>query len=286
MKVLIGIPARYASTRLPGKPLIKIAGKEMLIRVWEIATKVAAQYPAGEVHPAIATEDQRIVDFCNENNMECYLTSEACKTGTDRIAELVEKVDGTPEFIINLQGDNPTCPPWFLTKMIDCYRNDNSVEVVTPCVNLDWDTLDALKTAKQKNPYSGTTCIVNAKMGAGIEAITKQDEWDAVWFSKNIVPAVRKEDKLKAISPEFSPILRHIGLYSYRTDVLEKIGQAEDTIYSEGETEGLEQLKFLSMGLNVKLVKVDYQGRQALSGVDSPADRDKAEEFFEKYGEF
>ncbi len=286
MKILIGIPARYASTRLPGKPLLKIAGKEMLVRVWEIAQKTAAKYPTGEVHCAIATEDQRIVDFCKEKNMECYLTSDDHPTGTDRIAELVEKVDGNPEFVINLQGDNPTCPPWFLEAMIDSYRKDNSVEVVTPCVNLTWETLSALKKSKEKNPYSGTTCIVNAKAGSGIEGITKESEWDAVWFSKNIVPALRKEDKLKELSPEFSPILRHIGLYSYRTDVLSKIGKVKDTIYSDGVTEGLEQLKFLNMGLNVKLVKVDYQGRQALSGVDSPADRDKAEEFFNKYGEY
>lgn len=286
MKILIGIPARYASSRLPGKPLAKIAGKEMIVRVWEIAQKVKESYPAGEVQCAIATEDQRIVDFCSANNMECYLTSEACKTGTDRIAELVEKVEEKPDFVINLQGDNPTCPPWFLTAMIDCYKKDNSVEVATPCVNLTWDTLERLRESKKKNPFSGTCAVVDAELGKGIEAITESNEWKALWFSKNIIPAVRKEDKLKAISPEFSPILRHVGLYAYRTDVLSRIKTVSDSIYSEGETEGLEQLKFLQMGMNVKVVKVDYRGREALSGVDSPDDIVKAEAFFEKYGEF
>lgn len=286
MKILIGIPARYASTRLPAKPLLKISRKEMLVRVWEIAQKVAQKYPSGEVICAVATEDQRILNFCEEKGIKCYLTSENCKTGTDRIAELVSKLDEKPEFIINLQGDNPTCPPWFLTSLIDAYKKDNNIAVATPVVNLTWETLEKLKESKKKNPYSGTTCIVKLDTGVGIEGITEEKEWDAVWFSKNIIPAVRKEDKLKAVSPEFSPVLRHIGLYAYRTDVLEQIGTLKDTLYSDEVTEGLEQLKFLSMGLKVKAVKVDYQGREALSGVDSPDDLKKAEDFFNTYGEY
>lgn len=286
MKILIGIPARYASTRLPGKPLMKIAGKEMITRVWEIAQKVANNYPEGMVKCAVATEDQRILDFCNDNGIECHLTSEKCETGTDRIAELVEKVDGNPEFVVNLQGDNPTCPPWFLESLINSYLNDNDVEVATPVVNLTWEMLEKLKEAKKSTPFSGTCAIVKAAPAEGMKTITDHDEWDAVWFSKTIVPTIRKEEKLKEISPAFSPVLRHIGLYAYRADVLKQIGEVKDTLYSSGETEGLEQLKFLSMGLKVKAVKVDYRGKDALSGVDSPIDLERAEEFFNKHGEF
>lgn len=286
MKVLIGIPARYASTRLPGKPLMKIAGKEMLVRVWDIAKKVAASYPEGMVECAVATEDKRIQDFCDENGITCFITSESCETGTDRIAELVDKVDGNPEYVVNLQGDNPTCPPWFLQQLIDAWLEDNSVAVSTTVVNLTWEMLEKFKESKKSTPYSGTCAIVKLEPGEGIEGITEKDSWDCTWFSKNVIPCVRKEEKLKEISPIYSPVLRHPGLYAYKTEVLKQIGSVKDTLYSDGVTEGLEQLKFLAMGLKVKAVKVDYRGKKALSGVDSPIDLERAEEFFKTYGEF
>ncbi len=286
MKVLIGIPARYASTRLPGKPLMKIGDREMLVRVWETAQSVASHYPAGVVQCAIATEDTRILDFCNQHDMACYITSPDCQTGTDRIAQLADLVPHRPDFIVNLQGDNPTCPPWFIKSMIDGFLKDTTIEVITPVVNLSWDTLERFKESKIATPYSGTCCIVDLPAGAGIEAILTQNNFKARWFSKNIIPAIRKTDKLKAQSPEYSPILRHVGLYGFRYDVLMQIGTQADTLYSSDITEGLEQLKFISMGLHVSVVKVDYQGREALSGVDSPKDLEKATAFFEKYGDY
>ncbi len=282
--ILIGIPARYASTRLPGKPLAKIAGKEMIARVWEIAKIAASKYPIGIVKCAIATEDERILNFCREHNMECHHTSVSCETGTDRVAELIDKVNFKTDFVVNLQGDNPSCPPWFLTALIDTYLNDNSVEVVTPCVNLTWETYERLKQAKRITPYSGTTVIVRAD--SEIKSITEGTKWDAVWFSKSIIPVIRKVEKLKEISPIYSPVLRHIGLYSYRQDVLRSISQSKDSIYGSSFCEGLEQLKFIEIGKKVKVVKVNYRGREVLSGVDTVEDLKRTEAIFEKYGEF
>ena len=154
MKTLIGIPARYGSTRFPGKPLAKIAGKEMLLRVWENALKAASKFDGCEA--CVATDDQRIVDFCRRQNINVMMTSENCLTGTDRIVELAHKMPHPPEFVVNLQGDNPLCPTWFVEAVISEYYKDNNVETVTPVVNLSWEELDNLREHKKTTPFSGT----------------------------------------------------------------------------------------------------------------------------------
>ena len=143
MKTLIAIPARYGSTRFPGKPLAKIAGKEMLLRVWENAQKTAAKFE--DCHAVVATDDERIADFCKSKNIACVMTSPDCPTGTDRVVEAAESFADKPEFVVNLQGDNPICPPWFVEAVIAEYYNNNAVETVTPVVNLSWEQLDKLR---------------------------------------------------------------------------------------------------------------------------------------------
>jgi len=129
VKTLVVIPARYGSSRFPGKPLAKIAGKEMLLRVVDIARKGTAHTDARIV---VATEDERITDFCKTHGIECLMTSDACKTGSDRVCEAVKILDIKPELIINLQGDNPVCPPWFIEELIKAFEEDPTVDLVTP----------------------------------------------------------------------------------------------------------------------------------------------------------
>ena len=133
VKTLVVIPARYGSSRFPGKPLAKIAGKEMLLRVVDIARKGTAHTDARIV---VATEDERITDFCKTHGIECLMTSDACKTGSDRVCEAVKILDIKPELIINLQGDNPVCPPWFIEELIKAFEEDPTVDLVTPCTEL------------------------------------------------------------------------------------------------------------------------------------------------------
>ncbi len=271
MKTLIGIPARYGSTRFPGKPLAKIAGKEMLLRVWENALKAASKFDGCEA--CVATDDQRIVDFCGRHNINVMMTSENCMTGTDRIVELAHKMPQTPEFVVNLQGDNPLCPTWFIEAVIAEYYKDNHVETVTPVVNLNWEELDNLREHKKTTPFSGTTAVFNSN-------------GDAFYFSKNIIPAIRKEDKIRATMP-VSPVHRQIGLYGYRMDILDKISKLPEGFYEK--LEGLEQLRWIENGINVRCVKVDYRNFQkmaALSGVDSPEDVARVEAVLAEYGEF
>lgn len=269
MKLLIAIPARYASQRFPGKPLVKIQGKTMLQRVYDIACLAAHKY--NDIECIVATEDVRIMAYCTANNINSMLTSDACKTGTDRIQEIVAKLPTKPEFVINLQGDNPLCPPWIVAAVIDTYLTNNTAQVITPCVRLTWQELAQLRASKKTTPFSGTTAIVN-------------QTGQAIWFSKTILPAIRNEEQLKINEPIFSPVLRHIGLYGYRVDILQQIATLQESYYEKYE--GLEQLRFLENGIKVQVALVDYQGRESMSGIDAPEDITRAEALLARYGEF
>lgn len=271
MKTVIVIPARYGSSRFPGKPLMKIAGKEMLFRVWENASKAASKFEGCEV--IVATEDSRIMDFCASKGINAMMTSDKCLTGTDRVVEVVSNLSQKPEFVVNLQGDNPICPTWFIEAIVGEYYNDNSVQAVTPVVNMKWAELDSLRSSKEKSPFSGTTAVFN-------------DKNDAFYFSKNIIPAIRKEEAYREKS-EFSPVYRHVGLYGYKREILEKIAKLPEGIYEK--LEGLEQLRWLENGIKVRCVKVDYKGFEkmaGLSGVDTPEDIIRVEAVIKEYGDF
>ena len=272
-EVLIVIPARYASTRLPGKPLAKIAGIEMLKRVAQIAEHVSHQI--SNCAYVVATDDERIEAFCEEESIPVVMTSAYCQSGTERCWDAVQKVEETqerPQFIVNLQGDNPLCPPWFLEKLIlDWQQGESDAgQVFTPFVHLTWEELDALREAKAVTPYSGTTVQID-KQGY------------ALTFSKLILPALRKEEKLRQ-SMEKPPVRRHIGLYSYTYEALEQYFGLEPGQYEDPE--GLEQMRFVEHGIPVKMVEVDYRGRVGMSGVDSPEDIQRAEAVIEECGEF
>jgi 3-deoxy-manno-octulosonate cytidylyltransferase (CMP-KDO synthetase) len=268
MSTAIVIPARYASKRFPGKPLAKIAGVEMLKRVWKIASLVKKKYP--DTYAVVATDDNRIKSFCEQNNINYVMTAESCRTGTERTAEALQKIDFEPDFVINLQGDNPLCPPWFIESMIECYYENPTIDMITPYVKLKWSDLDALRKQKEKSPFSGTSVIVN-KNG------------DAIWFSKNIIPAIRKEESVREKN-EFSPVKRHIGLYGYSPKMLSIMPSIKATEYEE--CEGLEQLPILEAGYKIKMQEVDYKDRTGMSGVDTPEDAEKATKLFEEFGEF
>jgi 3-deoxy-manno-octulosonate cytidylyltransferase (CMP-KDO synthetase) len=275
-KILIAIPARYSSSRLPGKPLIKLNGKEMIYRVYENARRVKIKYPRGMVDIAVGTEDQRIVDFCSKNEINAFMTSKECRTGTDRVKEIMDIMNKDYDFIINLQGDNPLAAPWHIKEMIDIYLEEDDADVVTPCILLSWEALDKLRKNKKTTPFSGTTAIIHPK--------TSQ----AIWFSKHIIPAIRKESLLRK-ETKMSPIHRHVGLYGYKKHVLENIANLEESDYESGNLEGLEQLRFILNGYKVRVIKIDYEGYEEISsssGVDNQEDVLRVESLLNKYGEY
>jgi len=257
MKTAIIIPARYGSTRFPGKPLTMIAGKTMLTRVVEIAQKVAKKLP--DITVAVATEDERILKHAeNDIDVKCVMTSDNCATGSDRVLEALEKLDGDFDFVLGLQGDAPFTPIDAPIKMIEAFQNNNNINVVTPVMNLRWEELDKLREQKKTTPFSGTTAILNK-------------EGQALWFSKNILPAIRKEN----LADAYSPVYQHVGLYGYRVDVLKQFVSLPQGHYEQ--LEGLEQLRLLENNISVQTVTIEVDPGLAQAGIDSPEDVERAE---------
>ncbi len=265
--ILICIPARYGSTRLPAKPLAKIAGVEMITRVARIAAAVTNKYPQCEY--IVATDDERILTFCEERQIPATLSSPTCKSGTERCWDVVQKREAKPDFIVNLQGDNPLCPPWFIETLIENWIANKNQQVITPMLHLDWNGYDNLKENKKTTPFTGTSVLID-----------KDNQ--ALAFSKNIIPAVRNEDSLRQTMPK-SPVRLHIGLYGYTYSALQQYFAIEASPYELPE--GLEQMRYLHHQIPIKMVEVDYRGRRELSGIDSPEDVVRAEAIIAEFGE-
>lgn len=276
METLIVIPARYGSKRFPGKPLAVLAGKPILQRVWEIAEFVCSR--RSNCSAVVATEtpsencpSDKIVDFCRAAGIPVVVTSDACRSGSDRAWEVASAAERRPDVVVNLQGDVPTCPPDFVLRLIAALESDSDSSVASVYVQLSWDALDALRAAKRESPFSGTTTVLDANERA-------------LWFSKNIIPAIRKESELRAASPT-SPVKRHVGLYAYRYDALKFFANSTQSYYER--LEQLEQLRFLENGYRIKMIEGAYpQGYdQTTSGVDSQDDLARVEEIIRKNGE-
>lgn len=267
MKTVIVIPARYQSTRLPGKPLAMIAGQTMLQRVVRIAE--AAAKGLKNVSILVATDDERIAQHCDDIDVKFVMTAPELPSGTDRVAAAVQQLSDQPEFILNLQGDAPLTPPDFLRTMIDAFAAV-PCDVITPVTQLSWAELDNLRQNKLITPLSGTTAVFDASTGK------------AWWFSKNIIPAIRGENKLRE-QEIMSPVFRHIGLYGYSSAALQKIITLPESRYEN--LEGLEQLRMLENGLEIRCVAVSYNGRANMSGIDSQEDIARAEALIAKHGE-
>ncbi len=239
----------------------------MLARVVAVARAAVAGDPA--IRILVATDDKRIAAHCAELQVACAMTPEDCASGTDRARAAVAQLLEPPDFVLNMQGDAPLTPPDFIRAMIDSFRAA-PCDVVTPVTQLSWDELDRLRDVKRATPHSGTTVVFDPATGT------------AHWFSKTIMPAIRKEQALRAQGNP-SPIWRHIGLYGYSRSMLEKFGGMPEGYYER--LEGLEQLRVLEHGYVIRCVPVDYRGRANMSGVDSPEDIQRAEALIAKHGE-
>lgn len=256
MQSAIIIPARYGSTRFPGKPLAVISGKPLLQWVIEVAQKAAEQVDNTAVY--IATDDDRIAN--QDWSVPCLMTSENCLNGTDRVyqALLTLPENNQPSIVLNLQGDAPLTEPDHLVALLNCLKSDESIEMATPAHRLSWEALDLLRENKRSTPFSGTTVVMDQNS-------------NALWFSKNILPAIRKEDR----SASYSPVYQHIGLYGYRTSFLKQYITWPESPYEK--LEGLEQLRVLENGYKIRIVPV--RASQMQIGIDSPQDAKRAEAF-------
>jgi 3-deoxy-manno-octulosonate cytidylyltransferase (CMP-KDO synthetase) len=262
---IIVIPARFASKRLPGKPLISIAGRTLLERVVDVARRAAAL--AGDCDVLVATDDPRIEAHAVALGCPVAMTANSIQSGSGRACAAAKALAGRPEIVLNLQGDAPFVPPAVVADLLAAMRTSDAA-CVTPVVRLDWPALDAMRSHKRDAPFSGTSCV-RAKDGR------------ALWFSKAILPAMRDEGDLRAGSP-LSPVYRHLGLYAYRLDALERFEATPPSHYER--LEGLEQLRFLEMGLAVQTIEV-APPPHAMSGIDTEADVTLAEALIERWGD-
>ncbi|MEE2945406.1 MAG: manno-octulosonate cytidylyltransferase [Pseudomonadota bacterium] len=242
MKTVIIIPARYASTRYPGKPLAELTlpdgSRKSLIRMsWEAATGVD-----GVDAVYVATDDDRIKEAAEAFGADVIMTSESCENGTARCADALANAGIDADLIVNLQGDAPLTPAWFVEDLIAAMKADPEAQVATPVLQCDPLTYGHFVEDRKAGRVGGTTAVFNAK-------------GHALYFSKEVLPYI-DADK---VPDENIPVYHHVGVYAYRPDAL-----AAYTSWpvSELETlEGLEQLRFLVNDTKVRCVIVEGRGR-------------------------
>ncbi|CAH0497184.1 3-deoxy-manno-octulosonate cytidylyltransferase [Novosphingobium sp. CECT 9465] len=261
---LIVVPARFGSSRLPGKPLLSIAGHTLLERVVAIARAAAAQATNCDV--VVATDDTRIANHAAELGIEVAMTSPDLDSGTVRAYAAACQRGALPARVVNLQGDAPFIPAEIVADLMRTLRKGGA-DVATPVFRLDWPRLDRLREHKRTAPFSGTTCVRTAN-------------GHALWFSKSILPALRDEARLRA--EPLSPVWQHLGLYGYTMPALAWFASAPPGAYEV--LEGLEQLRFLEHGWTIDTVEVEVPAH-LLSGIDTPEDLAKAEEAITRFGD-
>ena len=240
MKTLIAIPARHASTRYPGKPLVPLRGpdgsKTLIRRSWEAAMAVS-----GIDRVVVATDDGRIRDHAAGFGAEVVMTSSEARNGTERCAEVAALLPGF-DVIVNLQGDAPLTPPWFVEALVQGLAADPEAEVATPVLACDGRAVAGFLADRQAGRVGGTTAV----FGAGGRAL---------YFSKEVIPYTGQ-----TFAPDApTPVFHHVGVYAYRPAAL-----AAYTGWSPGPLElleGLEQLRFLEQGRPVLCVEVKAHGR-------------------------
>jgi 3-deoxy-manno-octulosonate cytidylyltransferase (CMP-KDO synthetase) len=241
MSVLVAIPARYASTRYPGKPLVSLKGpdgdKTLIRRSWEAAMAVR-----GVDRVVVATDDLRIKDHAEAFGAEVVMTSSACQNGTERCAEVAAALPGF-DIVVNLQGDAPLTPAWFVEDLVAGLRADPGADIATPVLRCDGRAVAGFLADRRAGRVGGTTAV----FGAGGRGL---------YFSKEVIPYTGKTYADDAETPVF----HHVGVYAYRPAALAAypgwpVGPLETL-------EGLEQLRFLENGRQVLCVEVQARGRQ------------------------
>ncbi|MFC2298940.1 MAG: 3-deoxy-manno-octulosonate cytidylyltransferase [Segatella oulorum] len=242
MKFIGLIPARYASTRFPGKPLALLAGKPVIQHVYEqVAPVLDAAF--------VATDDERIYQTVLHFGGKAIMTSANHPSGTDRIAEALEKVGEEFDVVINIQGDEPFIQKEQITSLCRCFKNSHT-QIAT--LGKPFETIEALE-----NPNS--------------PKIVTDNQGYALYFSRSIIPFIRNVEKADWLNHH--TFLKHLGIYAYRSHVLKEITQLP--MSSLERAESLEQLRWLQNGYKIQVVMTDFE----TVGIDTPDDLQRAEAF-------
>ncbi len=243
MRTLIVIPARYASVRYPGKPLVALTGatgiaRTLIERSWDAAMAVT-----GATRVVVATDDARIRDASEAFGAQVVMTSEACRNGTERCAEAHGILGGDYDIVVNLQGDAPLTPAWFVEDLVRDLGDHATAQVATPVLRTDGAALNGFLRDRLEGRVGGTTAVFGT-------------DNNALYFSKEVIPytGTRFSDTSE------TPVWHHVGVYAYRPQAL-----ADYPEWAPGaleKLEGLEQLRFLERGTPVLCVPVDARGRR------------------------
>jgi 3-deoxy-manno-octulosonate cytidylyltransferase (CMP-KDO synthetase) len=245
MKFIGIIPARYTSTRFPGKPLVEIHGKSMIQRVYEQCVKAELD------QVVVATDDSRIFEHIKSFGGEVIMTSDRHQSGTDRIAEAAEKLNlGSEAIVLNIQGDEPFINPEDIKLLGDCFT-DEGTQIATLVKKIkDVDTLT--------NPNSPKVVL----------GIKKQ----ALYFSREVIPHLRGYDKKDWL--EQKDYFQHIGIYAFKHAILKEVSQLKSSPLEQSE--GLEQLRWLENGYSIHTAEITSE----CIAVDSPEDLKRIDEKF------
>jgi 3-deoxy-manno-octulosonate cytidylyltransferase (CMP-KDO synthetase) len=222
------IPARFGSKRYPGKPLVQLRGPGGVRRTLiEWSWRAARSFDA-EASILVATDDRRILDEVERFGGTAVLTPPECRNGTERCAAAVSDMCEQPEIVVNLQGDAPLTPAQMIAALIDRLNSDPDLSVATPAVQCSPALLEHLLADRSAGRVGGTTVVFNR---AG----------DALYFSKNVIPYL----------PDLADgaVHLHLGVYAYRTSAL--LAYAASAVSELERVEGLEQLRFLDIGLRI-----------------------------------
>ncbi|MDE9450201.1 3-deoxy-manno-octulosonate cytidylyltransferase [Aliiroseovarius sp. Z3] len=265
MSVLIVIPARFASVRFPGKALAPLRGatgqaKSLIRRSWD-----AAQAVSGVDRVVIATDDDRIRAEANGFGAEVVMTSSDCRNGTERCAEALDALGGGFDIVVNLQGDAPLTPPWFVEALIDALTDHPVAEMATPVLRCDGRALNGFLEDRRAGRVGGTTAVFGA-------------EGKALYFSKEVIPYTADDEWDDQIA---TPVFHHVGVYAYRPAAL--AAYARWTPGPLEKLEGLEQLRFLERDHPVQCVEVDARGRQFWE-LNNPEDVTRIEDILSDLG--
>ncbi|MBR5083979.1 MAG: 3-deoxy-manno-octulosonate cytidylyltransferase [Prevotella sp.] len=242
MKYIGIIPARYASTRFPGKPLALLGGKPVIQRVYEqVSSLLDATY--------VATDDDRIYEAVLGFGGKAIMTSPTHKSGTDRIEEAMEKIGGDYDVVVNIQGDEPFVRREQIEALCACFADPNT-QIAT--LGKPFDSMEATE-----NPNSPKIVVDNNGF--------------ALYFSRSVIPFVRNKERKDWL--DAYPFLKHLGLYAYRRDVLSEITRLPQSSLEIAES--LEQLRWLQNGYRIRVGITE----QETVGIDTPEDLERAEEF-------
>jgi 3-deoxy-manno-octulosonate cytidylyltransferase (CMP-KDO synthetase) len=249
------IPARYGSTRLPGKPLSDIHGKPMIQRVHERASRARSI-----ARVLVATDDQRIAEAVRRFGGEAVLTSPDHESGTDRLAEAARGIQA--EIVVNVQGDEPLLEPAWIDAAVAGLRSDSALPMATLSLPL---------------------ASAEAMLEPSVVKVVADARGDALYFSRSPIPYVRVpggELRRSAAAAVGQGLARqHVGLYAYRREALERLAALPQTPLERAE--GLEQLRALQHGMRIRVVEVEGAASVA---VDTPADLERVRELVARTG--